>query len=277
MYNIIFRRELTLGEYYDKHLTEYDICNKYFNTYTERTSIPNNSIVIGRYSVLPYYSELERDLKNKNCKLINSFAEHEFISKFSWYNECEELQKYTPKTWLEYELPYIKDNGPFVIKGCTNSMKHNWNTHMFAKNRNSIIDVIRNLNQDSLISSQDILIRKYEPLKTFEIGINDLRFTNEWRLFYYKNKLLSYGYYWSNLDDLSKPNITQDAIDLANYCADIISKYTNFFVLDIAEKENGEWMLVEINDGQMSGTSCNDPNILYSNLKKELEYDNWRY
>jgi hypothetical protein len=42
-------------------------------------------------------------------------------------------------------------------------------------------------------------------------------------------------------------------------------------VLDVAEKENGEFVLIEINDGQMSGLSCCNPEELYLNLKKQLD------
>jgi hypothetical protein len=41
-------------------------------------------------------------------------------------------------------------------------------------------------------------------------------------------------------------------------------------VLDIGELETNEWILIEMNDGQMSGLSNNNPEILYKNLKKEL-------
>ena len=37
------------------------------------------------------------------------------------------------------------------------------------------------------------------------------------------------------------------------------------------QKENGDWMVVELNDGQMSGVSCCDLGELYGNLKRVLE------
>ena len=50
-----------------------------------------------------------------------------------------------------------------------------------------------------------------------------------------------------------------------------MSEYANFFVLDLAEKKSGGWVLVEINDGEMSGLSENDPDMLYSNLRKSID------
>jgi hypothetical protein len=37
--------------------------------------------------------------------------------------------------------------------------------------------------------------------------------------------------------------------------------------MDIAKTQSGEWIVIELNDGQMSGLSENDPNVLYKNLK----------
>src|SRR5690606_4969212 len=154
----------------------------YFDTYDCRTEVLNESLVIGRYSVLPFYKELEKDLNNKNCKLINSYNEHNWIASFDWYFSNEEIRKYTPKSWLEYDLQYIKNEyeGPYVVKGQTNSRKHNWNTHMYAETFKDLINVISNLKNDVLICNQTLIIRKYEKLKTLEIGVNGLPFTNEW-------------------------------------------------------------------------------------------------
>jgi hypothetical protein len=41
-------------------------------------------------------------------------------------------------------------------------------------------------------------------------------------------------------------------------------------VLDIAETEKGDWILIEMNDAQMSGLSMNDPQMLYKRLAQFL-------
>ncbi len=256
---------------WDKH-DEIGTCSKYFHTVQQRTEIPDNSIVLSRYSCRPFYKELEKDLENKHCRLLNTFDQHMWIAEFQWYFEVEELQKYTPKTWQQYQLAYIKDDGPFVVKGCTNSKKHKWNTHMYAETRADIGMVINNLMDDSLIQCQNLIVRKYEKLKTFETGLNGLPFTNEWRFFFYNDVMLSHGYYWgTTLDDKSVANCPDSTITLAREIASIVKDYVPFFVLDLGEKENGEWILIEINDGQMSGLSDNDADLLYKNLKIELE------
>jgi len=77
---------------------------------------------------------------------------------------------------------------------------------------------------------------------------------NEWRLFYYEGKLAS-----------SSPNSNQSRTDF-NHPEDFIESVvngiafqidSNFFTIDIAEKEDGSWIIIENGDGQVSGLSPN--------------------
>ena len=127
------------------------------------------------------------------------------------------------------------------------------------------------LGNDPLIGQQEIIYRKYIPLKLIETDpIYGCPYVNEWRLFYYKTNLLSKGFYWTTCEYPEQANFTNEALELANKCAEITAEYVNFFVLDIAETAEGNWILIEINDGQMSGLSDNDPHQLYQNLKKVI-------
>jgi len=242
---------------------ECEIAAKYFNVIKYRSVIPPNSIVIGRYSVLPFYNDLCYDLFQRNCNLINSFSQHLWIANFSYYDVVKE---HTFETWTDHNFHNCDYQGPFVVKGVTNSKKMNWNSLMFAKSKREASIIACELKNDGLICSQDIIYRKYVKLKSIGVGINGLPFSNEWRFFYYKDKMIAHGFYWSLADDKSQIN-DNGAIEFANTIAKIVSNYANFFVLDIAEKEKGGWILVEINDGQMAGLSDIDIETFYKNLK----------
>lgn len=244
---------------------EFAAAIKYFPVYEYRSDIPANSLVISRYSALPFYHDLEYDLAHYQSKLLNSYKQHKWIANFEYYDV---LRQYTPESWRMSEIPYISYTGPFVLKGVTNSKKYKWKSLMFAKDKIDANIIACKLMDDSLIGTQEIIYRKYVPLKTFDVGINGLPFSNEWRFFFLKDKLLTYGYYWSSAGELEiEPKISEAAIDLAKEIAAIAKDFVNFFVLDLAETETGEWILIEINDGQMSGLSENDPDTLYSELK----------
>jgi hypothetical protein len=144
---------------------------------------------------------------------------------------------------------------------------------MYAKDKSQAIKISCKLFADTYIGNQRIIFRKYIPLKVYEIGCHGINFANEWRVFCYKNDILSKGYYWSIADEevRNKAEWSVKADILLEKLVPIVSKQTNFYVLDIAETVSGEWILIEINDGQMSGLSENDPEEMYQNLSNSLK------
>lgn len=100
-----------------------------FKLTESRLDIKYGELVIGRYSVLPYYQEQERDIDKIGAKLINSYKQHLYIANLrNWY---EDLKEFTPKTW--FSLEGCNYSGPFVLKGHTNSRKFQWDTHVCPK------------------------------------------------------------------------------------------------------------------------------------------------
>ena len=234
-----------------------------------RMEISKNDLVIGRYSVLPYYKEQENDIKYVGAELINSFHQHIYIADLS--NWIDDLKDYTPRTWSRLEdLP---DNMSFVLKGETNSKKQEWKTSMFAKDKKAAIEVHSRLCSDSLIGYQDIYIREYVPLKTYMLGIQDLPITKEFRFFVMYGQVIAGGYYWSNyFEDLEeKPDIKDVPKEFLDTIISIVGNKSNFYVIDVAETAVGDWIVIELNDGQMSGNSCIDVNEMYINMKRVLD------
>jgi hypothetical protein len=243
---------------------ELDIIKKYFPYVVDSMVGIDNQMVIGRYSCVPFYTEVERGLNLQGSHLINSPAQHRYIANFDYY---EDIELYTPKTYFRLaDVP--RNGGPFVVKGKTNSKKHQWNKMMFAPTFHDAVRIGVELKNDYWFANQDVIVREYVKLKQYGEGTHGLPFTNEWRFFFYKNTMLSHGFYWSESE--IQGQLDSAGIQLAIKIAAIVSEKTNFFVIDIGQKEDGSWIVIEINDGQMSGFSCNDPETLYCNLAKAL-------
>lgn len=233
-----------------------------------RMDIRPDMLVIGRYSVLPFYEEQERDIKMAGARLINSYQQHQYIAHLmNWYRD---LEGFTPRSWSSLEECPI--DGPFVLKGATNSRKFQWDTHMFAKTRREAAEVCVELQNDSLIGFQDIIIREYVPLKAYMTAIHGLPITKEFRFFVAYGQILSGGYYWSShvedLEEVPSPfEVPREFLQKVIYR---IGDKADFYAIDVAQTESGDWIVVELNDGQMSGLSENDPEILYKNLTTVL-------
>ncbi len=254
---------------------EAHIARRYFRVYTSRNAIPERSLVLGRYSTLPFYNELSTDLAYGGSRLINTDTQFRYISDMgNWYRD---LQPFTPKTWTDLrEVP--DEEFPIVIKGETNSKKFLWDTHMFAENRQKAHQVVSNLCNDGLVGDQRLYFRKYERFMQLMPGFRGMPVTLEFRCFVLLGQVVSKAFYWSNY--------AQDVIDLVGH-ADIhpkhvpdpflqnviahIGKNASFYAIDVALRQDGVWRVVEINDGQMSGLSCTDPALLYSGMRAVLD------
>lgn len=233
-----------------------------------RTEVPNLETVIGRYSVLPFYKELEAELATKGSRLINSHTEHKYIANLLNWSESE-LAGLTPKTYDNwYKLP----EGSYVLKGQTNSRKHQWLTHMFAPTLADIPNIAKNLMNDTMINEQGIIVREYIPLKQLDTGINGLPITNEWRFFYLVvdgvAREIAHGFYWASEPELiTSAVLAPEGIDLANKAAQKLATKCSFFAIDIAETLAGPWTVIEVNDGQMSGLACISADEFYAKLR----------
>lgn len=245
---------------------------KHFTVIGSRMDIKEGQLVIGRYSVLPFYKELEEDLLAVGAKLINTYSHHLYVADLqNWVSDLGDL---TPLTWGSLED--IPEEGPFILKGATNSKKFQWKTHMYAENRRQACDVYARLCEDGIISQQQIYIRKFEKLHTYTLDVVGLPVTKEFRFFIYDGRILCGGYYWSNYSDFLEekgllPSIEEVPAAFLTKVIERVGRNVMFYALDVAQTESGDWIVIELNDGQMSGLSMNDPNELYAHLAERLK------
>jgi hypothetical protein len=239
--------------------------------YTTAATIPKGSTVVARYTALPFYQWVEEEVKANGSELINSYAQHRYIADlWNWYQDLEDL---TFKTWSDINDVPFDYPGSFVVKGETNGLKRLWTTHFFAKSRADIGPVMSRIYKDTMVGQQKLYVREFVPLVTYCEGVTGNPITREFRFFCYKDKVLAGGYYWSShvedLKDMGIDTTVPDAaIELATEVARRVQHKTNYFVVDVAETVSGKWMVVELNDGNMSGESEVDITVLYENLMK---------
>jgi hypothetical protein len=261
---ILFRPNRT-NEY------ELEAAHKYFTVKTQRAAIPEGSLVIGRYSVLPHYKELETDLDITGSRMINTHRQHRYIADLgNWYRDLEGI---TPQTWTQLEDVPL-DKYPIVIKGETNSKKFQWDTHMFAPTKGSACMVRDKLQEDELLSNQSIYYRQLAFIKTYLIGYRGIPITKEFRIFVCGDKILTKAFYWSSHTEEiteefgSAPNPNDVPDDFIHEVMERVGKNANFYVIDVAQRVNDDWIVIELNDGQQSGLSATDPDEFYRKLSE---------
>lgn len=254
---------------------ELDAARRHLPVVPYRTQVPPGSLVIARYSALPFYAELERELALNGSRLANSHRQHRWIAELlEWGAAAGRIlaeEGLTPRTWEDWaRLP----EGAYVLKGRTNSRKAQWATHMFAPTRADIPRIAARLLDDGMVREQGIVVREYVPLRALGEGLNGLPVTNEWRVFFWAEAgepvWLAHGWYWrATFPEIAGAASFPDAArDVALRAAALVAPYATFFVLDLAERADGGWIVVEVNDGQMSGPGGIEPDGLYGALAR---------
>lgn len=260
---------------------EYEAACRRFTVVTRRTAVPRGSLVIPRYAALPYNEEMCEDIATLGSVPINTYHQHCYVANLrNWYYDLAEI---TPRTW--FALDQIPEEGPFVLKGQTNSKKFQWDTHMFALNRREAGEVFWRLSTDGHVGAQQIFVRQYVPLHKLADGLNGMPVCEEYRFFVLDGKVLASGFYWSShTEELRDQGLEFDPNEVPKAFIDrvisLVGDQCRFWVFDVARTAEGSWIVVELNDGQQSGLSDIHPEDFYSALKarlspviREEEYD----
>jgi hypothetical protein len=262
---ILFRHSLA-------ELGEYEYLAQHFDVIDSRSLVKPGDSIICRYSALPFYNELEHDISALGGKMVTSYRQHLYVADLrNWYDDLSTL---TPKTWFTLADAISSDYvGPFVLKGSTNSRKNLWRTHMYAQDKNEMREVYFRLLNDSMISEQGVYIREYEPLVSYGESLSGIPIAKEFRFFVYEGKVIARGFYWSSHLDLfpaGVPDVAEVPEEFVQAVIAGVADQIPFWVFDCAQRQDGVWRLIELNDGQMSGLSCIPPEELYGNLANIL-------
>ena len=249
---------------------------EYFRSNLSNTEGVGIKYIIPRYTVLPRAAEVYTDIQNLDCDVIQPLSSHLLLANASEWSKV--LEGLTPSVTkmnshiVQWEsVPQdLRNSESFVLKGQTNSKKMKWKTHMFAKDKNEIQKIWENLSNDSEIYEQGIVIRPYIPLRQLGESVTGTPLVDEWRIFCYNGKAFCSGWYWTLEPDLkTEKDCPKEAINLAEIAADRLKTYQKeciFVAVDVARKQDGSWIVIEVNDGCQSGLQDCDPTEFYQNL-----------
>jgi hypothetical protein len=243
---------------------------------TELDKVPDEvSVVFPRYRTLPYGDLLDEEVRSRGNVLANSWEQYNYISNlFAWAKDLEGL---TPPAYTEADIPNLPE-GAYFIKGETNSEKHDWVNSAYAPDLAGVQRVVANLKNHPLIGSQKLVIRPFINYRQLAVQPNGQPVFNEWRVFTLGGEVMADGFYWSQQTDRF-PAGANKPLDQSQYDATInlalerIKGKAEFVVIDVAEKPDGSWDVIELNDGNMSGLTSVDPDVLWSNIHAYYEAD----
>lgn len=222
------------------------------------------------------YECLYKGLLAKNYYLINN--PEEYINTHylpNWYKYAEGM---TPKTKWSNSIPskeeivdMLKEFGvePLIVKDYVKSRKHEWFKSCYIKNAadtEKALEVINNfINGQGDDLNQGIVLREFTNLES--IGFHEksgMPISEELRLFIFNYKVVCTIGYWDGKGINEFPKFVDEVLEKLK------DVKNNFFTIDIAKKCDGDWIIMELGDGQVSGLQEYEVERFYKELSKFL-------
>ena len=216
------------------------------------------------------YDELYNKLKEKGYALINTPEQyrncHYFPASYDYIKDLTSKSIFV-KDWDESIIQNISDffdSKDFLMKDFVKSAKDV--PELFKMNGGisggdllkKVEDFVKhrgNLFAEGLVFKEFVDLKKYNGI------------LNEWRIFFYENRMIS-------CCQNSNMKVGECKNPDPNFVKDVAFQIdSNFFTIDVAEKEDGSWMIIETGDGQVSGLSP-EQNCLefYASMQEVLKY-----
>lgn len=207
-----------------------------------------------------YYEKFYEALKEKNIILINNPAQyihcHYFPESYEIIRDFTPFSIWLKKEELNYERIYeeIKKFGtkPVIIKDFVKSFKERWEEACFIPDASDkdhvkkVMDRFLELQGDDL--NGGLIFREFVKLEFLSLcSKSTMPLSKEFRMFILDGKPLLILNYWDEGD------YGEVLPDLSNFLQVAEKIKSRFFSMDIAVKEGGEPVIIELGDGQVAG------------------------
>ncbi|NVK66760.1 MAG: ATP-grasp domain-containing protein [Flavobacteriales bacterium] len=225
------------------------------------------------------YQNLYDGLIQKNIQLINSPTEYKHCHYLP--ESYRIIKDVTPKTnWTAKkstinkivitELASQFGNSPIIVKDYVKSEKHNWEDACYIPNASDEQKVLNITNTFIELRgnylNEGLVFRQFEELEFLvDHSQSGMPLTKEFRVFFANKTVVSVFDYWD------EGNYGETKPELDSFIQIAQNVESNFFTMDIAQKKNGEWIIMELGDGQVAGIPDNaDAESFYFGLKDAL-------
>jgi hypothetical protein len=237
--------------------------------YVPQFDPPVSAVWIGYIPPLERYQAIYEAALAKGVRLINSPAEYQTAIEFDkFYPLPGDL---TPPSAIISSVAECAAAGvaigyPVFVKGTVQSRKSKGWRACVAHNQSELENLTGVLLQLETRSRGLVIVRQLVSLQHERKSGEDFPFGREFRVFSYAGQILEYGYYWEGDDSLSHLSKAEEntVLDLAWEAAHRVN--VPYLAVDIGQTEAGEWIVIEVGDGQFAGLSQVSPLKLWHKL-----------
>lgn len=218
------------------------------------------------------YRDFFQQLEAVGIVLINTPEEYEKYHLLpNWYDDFSE--KTSESFWTESDNPdeilqkINQENGGFIVKDYVKSRKHEWYDACYipniedTANARKVITNFVSRQAEALVGG--IVLRRFENLK--QMGFHEqsgMPISKEYRVFIFAGRVLAIDDYWTEKHNVE---LSREEYDWLESIARTVK--SNFVAVDLARKQDGELIIMEFGDGQVSGLQQIIPEEFYQTFE----------
>lgn len=210
--------------------------------------------VVARCGVFDDYAKEHAALEAAGVTLVNSPEEHLRASTLGGF--LPRIEALTPRTVIFETRPTVDDveaalGWPVFVKGERQTSRHRRDLSI-ARSRDDLARILQRWDEDPILGWQRVACRELLALRPVGAGDPEkVPPSFELRCFFWRGELVGFGRYWKDERyDWTEPERLA-ATTLASEAARRVD--VPFLVVDVAQRVDGRWVVIECNDAQESG------------------------
>lgn len=240
--------------------SDFSVCETAENAlwHVPRQASPQLGFWIGYIPDVERYRAIYGAAAEKNIRLINTPDEHARAMEFD--GAYERLRELTPKSVIVESLDDCERAAetvglPVFVKGVVQSRKSRGWKACVADDLEELKRLASYLFELEARTRGRVIVRELVRLRHTRTSGEDFPMGREYRVFVYRSEILGLGYYWEGEDELShlSPDEEAEVRTLAVEAARRLE--VPFLSVDIGQRDDGTWIVIEVGDGQFAGLS----------------------
>jgi hypothetical protein len=218
--------------------------------------LPGPVQAIARLGAVEDYPAVFELWRGRGVTFVNDPESSQLADDLScWYAQLSDL---TPRTFIFDSLPEVSSLNsalgfPMFLKGVRQTSHHDASLAI-VRSAAEYEQLRERWANNAILASQRVAAREFVKLRIVRETqrVDELPRAFEFRTFWWHGKLVGEGPYWT---DAGAYNWTtaerRDALAVANEAARRLG--VALLCVDVAQRQDGQWIVVEVNDGQRSG------------------------
>lgn len=223
--------------------------------------------VIARRGAFDDYAGEHAALLEAGIALVNTPEEHVRAATLGGF--LPRLHDLSPRTVIFDGRPSLDDveaalGWPVFVKGERQTSRHRRELSI-ARSRDDLARILQRWDEEPILRWQKVACRELLALRPVGTGDPDkVPPSFELRCFFFRGALVGFGRYWKD----ERYDCTEAERAAATALATEAARRMDvpFLVVDVAQRTDGRWVVIECNDAQESGFAGVSPFALFSAL-----------